>query len=337
VRLTVYALKRIALIPISMLVLATASFLLVSLIPGDPGVTILGSYATPSSVAQIDHQLGVDQSLLPRYWHFLTQLAHGNLGTSFYTNQSVTSQLWSYLPNTIELVVASLILAALIGIVIGVVGAYWRRGWPDRATRGITTVLQAVPDFVLGLMLIYFVFFRLHIAPAPTGRLPVTAVAPVPVTHFLLIDSVLDGDWGTLGQLLEYMVLPVVTLGVIYSAYFAKTVRGAMGDALRSNQVDFARACGLPEWRVVLYALLQGRTTLLTYGAILFGSLIGGEAIVETVFSWPGAGRWALQSMLKTDVPVIEGFILATGLATLVVYVVLDVVVAALDPRITKG
>ena len=334
--LSLYIAKRLLLIPLSLAVLATASFLLVTQIPGDPGVTILGQFATPSEIARIDHELGVDQPIPIRYLNYMSQLLHGDLGTSFYTGQPVGRELISYLPNTIELIVPSLLLAALLGLTMGGIAAYYRRAWPDWLARSIITVTQSVPDFVLGLILIYVIFFVLRLAPAPTGLLAATDVSPPSVTHFLLIDSLLNGDASLFLEAVGHMVLPVVTLGIVYSAFFAKTVRSCMGEAMHSAQVEFARACGLPERQVIRYALLESRTPILTYGAILFGSLLGGESIVERVFAWPGIGQWALQSMLTVDVPVIQAFILVAGLATLLIYLVLDVTVAALDPRVVR-
>ncbi|HVU76635.1 MAG TPA: ABC transporter permease [Gaiellaceae bacterium] len=335
--LVFYSLKRLALIPISLAVLATGAFALVSMIPGNPGATILGDFATPTDIARIDHALGVDRPFLSRYWLYMSHLLHGHLGSSFYTNQPVLNQLLGFLPNTIELVVAALLVALVIGSTVGAAAAYFRRRLPDRLARFFIGVAQAVPDFVLGLVLIFCFFHLLNLAPAPTGRLAPTEQEPRTITHFLIVDCILSGKFGLLWSALSHLVLPALTLGLVYSAYFAKTVRATMASALGSAQVEFARACGLSERRVVYYAFLESRTAVMTYFAVLFGSLLGGEAIVEIVFSWPGAGQWALQSMLKNDVPVVEGFILAVGLVTLISYVVLDVAVAALDPRVSRG
>jgi peptide/nickel transport system permease protein len=160
---------------------------------------------------------------------------------------------------------------------------------------------------------------------------------PPPVTHFLLIDSLLSGNWQILGSALAQSVLPVLTLGIVYSAYFGKTARTVLAAALDSSQIEFARACGLPRRQIIGYAVLMGRTPILTYAAILFGTLIGGEAIVETIFGWQGVGQWALEGVLKVDIPVIQGFVILGGFATLLIYLLLDVVVSVLDPRISYG
>lgn len=332
-----YFLKRLLVIPVSAFVIVTLTFGLVSLIPGDPAVTISGGHASPAQLAAIRAQLGLDHSLGQRYIDYVGHVAQGNLGRSFYTGQSVASSIGNYLPNTLELIVPSLALALILGLTLGTVGAYFRRRLPDRISSVGITITQSVPDFVLGLVGIYILFYRLRIVPAPIGRLGVTDALPPHRTGFLFIDSLAAGKWATLGSAVAHTVLPALTLGVVYSSYFGKTARATLGQAMASAQVEFARACGLPEWQVVRYAFLAARTPILTYGAILFGVLIGGDAIIETIFAWQGAGQWALNAMLNVDVPVIQGFVLVAGLITLLVYIALDFVVVALDPRLRNG
>ncbi|WP_197523396.1 ABC transporter permease [Actinokineospora pegani] len=328
-----YVLRRVVIVPISLFVLGSVCFVLVLFIPGDPAVTILGDFATPEQVALVNEQLGLDQPLWDRYVSFWGNLLQGDLGTSFFTNQPVLHEIALFLPNTIELVVLALLVAVSLGLVIGVLGAYFARRWPDRVMTGLTSGLQSVPDFFLALVGIYVFFFLLGWAPAPIGRLPIEAGGQQ--TPFLIFGSLFSGDWTTLGQALSHAALPVMSLGLVYSSYFAKTARGSMGTALTTPQVEFARACGLRERTVVRYAFLASRTTVITYIAILFGSLLGGAAIVERVFNWRGMGQWALDGVLKVDVPIIQGFVVTAGLMTLTLFLVLDLVVLALDPRVS--
>lgn len=336
-QLTPYFLKRLLVIPVSAFVILTLTFGLVSLIPGDPAVVISGGHASPAQLAAIRAQLGLNHSLGRRYLDYLQGAVHGNLGRSFYTGQSVGSSIAHYLPSTLELVIPSLALALFLGLCLGTLGAYFRRRLPDRISSFGITVTQSVPDFVLGLVGIYVLFYRLRLVPAPIGRLGVTDTVPPHRTGFLFIDSIAAGQWGTFGSAVAHTVLPALTLGIVYSSYFGKTARATLGQAMGSAQVEFARACGLPEWQVVRYAFLAARTPILTYGAILFGVLIGGDAIIETIFAWQGAGQWALNAMLNVDVPVIQGFVLVAGLITLLLYVALDFTVVALDPRLRHG
>lgn len=324
---------RLLALPLSLLVLITLSFGLVELMPGNPAVTVAGNFATPAEVQRIEQTLGLDRPLGERYVDYLGDAVRGDLGSSFFTGQSVVGELGRRLPATVELVVLALLLSSLLGLVLGTVGAYFRRTWYDRFSRGLVTLFQSVPDFLLALLLIYFLFFLWRIAPAPVGQLGFQSSVDR-VTGFLLIDTLVAGRPDLLLEYLKHLLLPVLALGLVYSAFFGKLARSVMATAFASPQVEFARACGLPERKVIRYAFLQARAPILTYGAILFGSLVGGAAIIETIFSWQGAGQWALEAILKLDIPVIQGFILAAGVVTILIYLFLDVLVALLDPRV---
>ncbi|GAA2348881.1 ABC transporter permease [Dactylosporangium salmoneum] len=331
----IYAAKRLIVIPISVFVVVSLASLLTELLPSNPALTILGDSASPDQVAMVNEQLGVDKPFLERYGSYWGRVLHGDLGTSFFSHQSVRDEIFQFLPNTIELIVLSLVVALVVGLIVGGLGAYFRNRLPDKASKTLTAVLQSTPDFLLALMLIYFVFYLARIVPAPIGRLDVATTQPPQRTGFLFLDSLLAGDMTAFGNAAGHAILPVAALGIAYAAYFAKTTRSAMGRALSAPQVEFARACGLPEWRVVHYAFLAGRTPVLTYVAILFGSLLGGAAILETIFNWRGLGQWGLQGVLRLDVPVIQGFVMVCGLLTLLIFVALDIIVLALDPRIS--
>lgn len=326
--------RRLVLLPISLFVLVTLSFGLVELMPGNPAVAIAGTFANEERIAEIEQELGLDEPLWNRYVDYLASAVQGDLGTSFFTGQPVRSELLQRLPATIEMIGLALVFAGLVGLVLGGVGAYFRRTWYDKASRFSITIFQSIPDFLLALFLIFFLFFLWGIAPAPVGRLGLSSGSVDRITGLLLVDTLVAGQFDLFLQALRHLFLPVVALGIVYSAYFGKTARSTMATALESPQVEFARAMGLPEWQVIRYAFVQARTPILTYGAILFGALVGGAAIVETIFSWQGAGAWALDAILKLDIPVIQGFILAAGVVTILVYLLLDVVTLILDPRV---
>jgi peptide/nickel transport system permease protein len=330
-----YTAKRLLLIPVSIFVVITLSFGLTVLIPGDPATLILGEFATPEQVAKIHSDLELDQPFLVRYGHYVERLAHGDLGESYFTGQPVASSIGTLLPNTLQLALFSAAVAVLLGLVLGGLSAYFHQRWPDRLASVAITTLQAVPNFVLALVFIYFLFFVLGWAPSPVGALSLTDVVPPARTNLTLLDALLAGRWDSAVSDLTHSILPSLSLGVVLAAALAKTVRTTMAQQLSSSQVEHARACGLPERRVLHYAFLAARTPILTSTAILLGTLMGGTAIMETIFAWPGVGRWALEGMGKVDIPVIQCFILVTGIGTLLVYLILDVVVAMLDPRIS--
>lgn len=327
-------LRRLAFIPLAMFAVITISFMLVSIMPGDPALAILGSTATEQEVATVRSQLGLDRPLAERYVDYVANVLHGDFGRSFFTGQNIGDEILKYFPASVELVVMSLLLSATIGIPLGAMAGYFRERAPDRATRGLIAGLQAIPEFLIGLLLIFFLFYVLRVAPSPLGRLGITDIYPKPVTNFLLPDLAIAGDWKTLGTALHRSMLPVLTLALGAVPMFVKITRTTVGAAMGSKQVQFARACGLQEWRVLQYALYQARTPILTYTAMLFGAMVGGSAIIETMFSWQGLGQWGLNAIIALDIPAIQGFVIVTGLFTMLVYLALDLIVAALDPRI---
>jgi peptide/nickel transport system permease protein len=330
-----YLLRRLLFIPIGAFIVVSLAFALVNLIPGDPAVSIAGSLATPRQIAQIKRNLGLDQSLIARYWSYLDGLVHGQLGRDYYSHQPVSSEIFSHLPNTIELILPALVVAVIIGTSIGSLAAYFKDRSVGRLTSLTIGIIQSTPDFFIGLVLIYFFFYNLHYAPPPTGRLSQFDVPGRTITGFLYLDSIIEGNWGVLRDALAHSVLPVLTLGLFNSTYFARLTRQVLGRSLKSGHLEFAKACGLPRHTLFLYAIRDIRTPILTYVGTLFATLIGGAAIVETIFSWNGVGQWAVQAVLQLDLPAIQGFLLVAGLITMAVFVILDLVVGWLDPRIS--
>ena len=331
-RLAVFLIKRITFVPVSLFVIATVAFGILYLLPGDPAVSIVGDTGSPDDIKRIHAELGLDNGFWTRYGDYLNAIIHGNLGTSFFTQEKVTTEVGRYLPNTLELILFAIVVAFVIGVTLGSVAAYFRRRFPDHIARVVITALQSTPDFFLAGVLIYTVFYLGGAAPAPAGRMRIDSLNQ---SGFLLIGNFFQGHWYDFWDALQHMFLPGVALGVVYASYFAKTSRASMSRALHSHQIEFARACGLRESLVLRYAFSTARTPILTYGAILFGVLVGGEAVVETIFTWQGVGQWALDGSLKLDVPVMQGFILVAGVITLTIYLLLDVVVGMLDPRVS--
>ncbi|QCX27926.1 ABC transporter permease [Nocardioides jishulii] len=312
----------------------TLSFLLVSVTPGDPARLIAGPLASDSQVEAIEAELGLDRPLGERYVDYVAGLVKGDLGTSYYSKQPIVDEIASKLPATLSLVLLAVLLAAVLGVVVGSLGAYFRGRWPDSVGRLFTGIFQAVPDFFLGLILIYLLFFVAGIAPAPAGQLAFSESPPPKVTGAIPIDALVAGDTALFVSSLQHLVLPVLTLALVYAAYFAKTARTTVGRALNSQQVHFARAMGLRERTVLRYAFVESRTTIVTYAGVIFAALLGGEAIVEKVFAWDGIGTWALNGILRLDLPVVQGMVLVAGALTLITYTLLDIVVGLLDPRI---
>tara|TARA_B110000263_G_C15273752_1_gene494813 strand:+ start:180 stop:1139 length:960 start_codon:yes stop_codon:yes gene_type:complete len=315
---------------------SSLAFIVVNLTPGDPVEVIAGGIASEETKQAIRVELGLDQSIYERYINYIGDLLHGDLGNSFYTKIPVIDSINQYLFDTFELIIMSLIIALLLGFLIGGVGAYFRGKLPDRLSNILLSIIQSVPDFFLGLLLIYLFFYKLELVPAPIGRIGLSDVPPEEITGGLLIDSILTGNWEIFKVGLKHAILPSVTLGIFYSSYFGRTARNVLGNSLNSKQVEFAKSLGLSKFRMFIYALVDARTPILTYIAILFAGLFGACAIIETVFAWNGIGSWAITKIMMLDIPAIQGFILFAGLITLFTYTFLDILITYLDPRIRK-
>ena len=328
-----YLIQRLLFFPLALLITVTGTYFLLNTVPGDIARSIAGDQATPEQIAVVAHRYELDLPTPIRYLHYLERLSRGDLGTSLQDDQPVGPKFLAKLPATLELVIPALFLSIIVGIALGTVGAYFG-GHVDRGTSWLITLLQSVPEFLLGIGLLFLFYVTLQIAPSPVGRLGLLESAPPRATGFYVIDAAVAQQWDVMFSALKHLALPVITLSVAYSVVFARTARAAMGAALQSQYVQFARACGLSEWQVVYYALLEARTPLLTYGAIILSHIIGGAAIVETVFSWQGLGQYALASTLVLDVNVIVAYTILVGVITLTTYFLLDVLLVALDPRV---
>ncbi len=332
---TRFIVRRIPLMLVSLWLLITVTFLLVALTPSDPARAVAGPYATEANIAAVAKRLGLSNPLWVRYGDYWNGIFHGSLGASLYnTSNSVMAQIGQYLPSTLELIILSLIVGGVLGLLLGSISAYFHRRWPDRISSGSVSILQSLPDFLLGVVLIYIFAYKLGDLPGPEGQLSITAIPPPAVTHMTLVDSLIAGQWATFTDAVQHAILPVLTLGLVVAAMLARITRAALREAFESEQTSFARACGLPEHQVIRYAVLASRTPILTFGALVFAGLFGGTAIVETIFNWNGLSQWAVTAMLRHDYPEIQGFVLVVGVITLLVYFGLDLVTGILDPRV---
>lgn len=327
---------RIAALPVLMFVVATLTFFLVHSLPGDPARDVAGSYATPAVLAQIRRQLGISGSIWSQYKTFLNDLFHGSLGTSYASHEAVTSEIAQRFWPTAELSLAAVIFALVWGLLLGVVSAWWANRRPDSVVRGIVSLEQAIPDFVAGLVLIFLLTFKTGLLPQPTGQLGLLDTAPPVHTHAALIDAVIAGQWSVAWQAFLHLILPAVSLGFVIAAAFARVSRSTLKSALEGPQIEFARACGLRTRQVLYYASTTARTPVITLLAMVGGAILGGTAIIESVFSWGGMAAWGVTSITKKDVPSVLGFVLVTGAITIICFLILDVIVLLLDPRMRR-
>jgi peptide/nickel transport system permease protein len=309
------------------------SFLMVKLIPGDPAVLMLGPFATPDSLEKLRAELGLDRSIFMQFLIYLGKAAHGDLGLSWQTTMPITADLAQRFPATLELVTLGLFLALAIGIPLGVAGARYRKG-PLRAAADYYGLLAgALPDFWLALVLIYVFYTLLAWAPPPLGRIDLALLPPEPVTGSLLIDSLLARNWETFQNAAAHLVLPVLTLGLINAGPILKMTQATTEQMLDADFSRYAELCGLPHRIVVRQAFRNALPSVVTIVSVLYGFLIGGAVLVEIVFSWGGAGQYAVQGVLNADLNPVLGFVLYSAVLSLVIYLLVDLVYFAIDPR----
>ncbi|MSO73802.1 MAG: ABC transporter permease [Alphaproteobacteria bacterium] len=329
-----YVGKRLVFIVPQLFGIILVSFLLVKLIPGDPAVLMLGPFATQEQLEKLRAGMGLQGTVLDQFWIYLTNLVQGDLGTSWQTTQPVLLDLFQRFPATLELITLALLLALLIGIPLGVAAAYFKRSIVKKFSDYYGLLAGALPDFWLGLVLIFFFYTVLDWVPAPLGRLDIALVPPPTVTNFLLIDSVIAGDWQALWSALGRLILPVVTLGVINAGPILKMTQSTMERMLESDFIRYAETCGLPRSVVIRRALQNSLPSIVTIISVLYGFLIGGAVLVEMVFSWGGAGQYAVQGVLNADINPVLGFVLFSAIFSLVIYLIVDLIYFAIDPRI---
>jgi len=325
---------RLLALPPTLIVLVTFSFLITAVLPSNPARVVLGDMASGEAVAEFNHELGLDQPVIEQYFMYWGRLLRGDLGTSFYSGLPVGDEIAHRAGSTLALIVSALILAFAMGVGIALVGTRFPGRFADRSGSFVVSVSQSIPPFVLGIVLLYLLSYQFGIAPPPSGQQPLAAETPPQVTGVLAIDMVLAGRFSELGSVLSHMALPVTALAFGYLAFFARITRPALETAMASDQVQFARTLGLSEARVLHYGWLEARVPVIAYSGQLFAEMLGATAILETIFSWNGLGQWAITSILKLDIPSIQGFVLVAGTATFVVFFALDFIAKALDPRI---
>jgi peptide/nickel transport system permease protein len=333
--MTRFVLRRLLVLPLALLGVSVVSFALTRIIPGDPTDRLVGAaFLTDERRAEIRREYGLDRSYPAQFAAYLRGLARGDLGTSFLTSRPVADDLRQRFPATLELTVAAMAFAVLVAVPLGVGSAVWKGSWLDHLARVLAVLGVSMPVFWSGLLLLYLFFFLWQWAPPPIGRLEPALLAPAPVTGLLTVDAVLARDGAVLWGALESLTLPALALGLAAMAPLARMARAAMLEALGSDYVRAARAFGLSESTVIVrHALRTSLLPVVTMIAVVFGYQLGGVVLVEAVFAWPGLGQYAYHAVANADYPAVQGFILYTTTMYVVLFLVVDVLYAALDPR----
>ncbi len=313
------------------------TFFLARVVPGDPARLAAGPQGTQAIYEQIRADFGLDDPLIVQYWHYLTGLLTGDWGNSILSRRPVLTDLQTYWPATLELVLVAMLIATAIGIPLGVIAAVRADRLADQAARLISLLGVSMPAFWLAILMQLFFGLRLDWLPI-SGRLPTLVPPPPHVTGMYLFDSILAGQWSTFWEALRHIILPAITLSFASLATIARFTRASLLDVLHNDYVRTARAKGLTERRVITgHALRNAFIPTLTMIGLSFGWSMGGSVLVETVFDWPGIGLYATKSALTLDFLPIMGIALLYGLVFSLINIAVDVTYGFLDPRVSHG
>ncbi|AZH28371.1 ABC transporter permease [Paenibacillus sp. M-152] len=328
-----YIVKRLAILIPVLLGMTLIVFSIIHAIPGDPAETILGDKATEQSKQALREQLGLDKPWLQQYGTYLSELARGDLGDSIRTRQPIAREMVPYLAATLELTVASMFFAVVVGMNAGIVSAWKRNSWFDYVSMVIALVGVSMPIFWLGLMEQWIFANKLHWLPS-IGRMnsrdPMEAV-----THLAVIDAFIGGRMDQVWTVIKHLILPSIALGTIPMAVIARITRSSMLEVMDADYIRTARAKGLASFQVVYkHALKNAAIPVLTVIGLQTGSLLGGAVLTETIFAWPGIGRYIFEAISSRDYPVIQSGILIIAFLFVIINLIVDLLYAVLDRRI---
>ncbi|WP_158742673.1 ABC transporter permease [Acidisphaera sp. L21] len=331
-----FILRRALLAIPSLFGLLVVTFLMIHVSPADPATTLAGDNATAEQIARIRHQYGLDQPLAVQFVRYVADVAQLDFGDSQYSSRPVATDLLGRLPATLELTLVALILATALGIPIGVVAAMHHNRWPDITLRLLSVAGVAVATFWLAIMLQMFFSMRLGWLPL-RGRLTDGLAAPAGPTGLLLVDSLLHGDLTVFTDAFAHIVLPAATLALGGIATIARFTRAGVLDTMSRDFVQYARATGTPRQRLIwIYVLRNSVLAAVSQIGLLFGGLIAGSVVVESIFDWPGIGNYTVQAILTADSKVLLAVTLLIGVIYAVVNILTDLAQAAIDPRLRE-
>ncbi|MBL4953574.1 ABC transporter permease [Neobacillus sp. OS1-32] len=328
-----YTIRRIfSLIPV-LIGMTLIVFAIIHAIPGNPAQVILGQRATKEAVAELTKQLGLDQPWYIQYFDYINALLHGDLGISLRTRGPINEEIWPYLTATIELTLVAIIIAVIIGVNAGIISAWFSKSWFDYAAMVFALIGVSMPIFWLGLMGQWVFSIELGWLPT-TGREdvrdPVTAI-----TNIYLIDTLLQGRFDQFKVVLQHLILPSAALATIPMAIIARMTRATMLEVMKSDYIRTARAKGLSMfWVVYKHSLKNAIIPVLTVIGLQTGLLLGGAILTETIFGWPGIGRYLYDAIGYRDYPVIQSGILIIAAIFVLINLVVDLLYVFIDPRI---
>ncbi|AEF43263.1 dipeptide ABC transporter permease DppB [Serratia sp. TSA_198.1] len=332
-----FILRRLGLVIPTFIGITLLTFAFVHMIPGDP-VTIMAGERGISAErhAQLMAEMGLDKPLYQQYFHYVSNVLHGDLGTSLKSRISVWEEFVPRFKATLELGFCAMIFAVLVGIPVGVLAAVRRGSIFDHTAVGISLTGYSMPIFWWGMMLIMLVSVQLNLTPV-SGRVSDTVFLDdsLPLTGFMLIDTLIWGEPGDFTDAVMHMILPAIVLGTIPLAVIVRMTRSSMLEVLGEDYIRTARAKGVSRMRViVVHALRNALLPVVTVIGLQVGTMLAGAILTETIFSWPGLGRWLMDALQRRDYPVVQGGVLLVACMIILVNLLVDVLYGVVNPRI---
>ena len=332
-----FLLTRFSLIIPTFIGMTLLAFFLIRLVPGDPIETMAGERGIDAARHEaLLKEYGLDRPVLVQYGIYIGRVLHGDLGKSMITQSPVLTEFAALFPATIELALCAIVFALLVGIPAGIIAAVRRNSVFDHGVMGVSLTGSSMPIFWWGLLLILLFSVQLGWTPV-SGRIDVKYYLE-PVTGFLTIDALLSGEKGAFRSAVSHLILPTIVLGTQPLAIIARMTRSAMLEVLGEDYIRTARAKGLSTVRVVaLHALRNALIPVITVIGLQVGVLFTGAILTETIFSWPGVGKWMIEAINRRDYPVLQGGVLLLGLVVMTVNLLVDVTYGIINPRIRRS
>lgn len=335
--MTLYLIRRLLVLATMLFGLLLITFFIANIAPGDPAALAAGPNATRSMVETLRIEYGLDRPLPEQFVRYVADVLTGDFGRSISTTRPVIDHIAEALPNTIELVLVAMGFAVIMGVALGVLAAVWRETFIDHAIRVVAVSGIALPMFWLGLLLQLFFAVKLGWLPV-SGRLGLITERPEPITHLLILDSLLRGMWGTALEGLRYIAMPALVLAFPCLASLARVARAEMIETMASDYVLGARAQGLGAFSIqIRHALRNAMLPVLALIGLRYGWMLGGTALVETVFDWPGLGLLMVNSALLSDFKPVLAVTLIIGFNVMLANFLVDMGYALFDPRLRHG
>ncbi|MEG3133595.1 dipeptide ABC transporter permease DppB [Rouxiella sp. T17] len=332
-----FILRRLGLVIPTFIGITLLTFAFVHLIPGDPVTIMAGERGvSPERHAQLMSEMGLDKPLYQQYFHYVNGVLHGDLGMSLSSHTPVWHEFLPRFEATLELGICAMIFAVLVGIPVGVLAAVKRGSIFDHTAVGISLTGYSMPIFWWGIMLVMLVSVHWNLTPV-SGRISDTVFLDdsLPLTGFTLIDTLIWGEPGDFKDAVMHMILPAIVLGTIPLAVIVRMTRSSMLEVLGEDYIRTARAKGVSRMRViVVHALRNAMLPVVTVIGLQVGTLLGGAILTETIFSWPGVGRWLIEALQRRDYPVVQGGVLLVATLIILVNLLVDVLYGIVNPRI---